>query len=323
MHLRVVCVREWKHYYHQRELLADQLVGALHKHMQDDSGVLSYGLLPVATAGGGVGGSSKGKSKSSRLIDLLKQGFAYQVEAQSDIFSVDNSCDSHAEMKSKEPMEVERAGLEYPVVRRVLTDYFPTVYPSKACAILTTDMTDSEAPSSEAHSEEEIEATGCINNESTISSFVFTSSRQNSTESINAVGGGNAGVLYGWSFDCVAGKKGGGPEIHNPVWKLRLDHGNSKKPASSQVTKRNSSDHGRYRYCTKIREVCCNGDGTLVAASRSDGGVTLLSRRSGNSVDESATVQGYNIAGQVRAHDGDAYALALYPSGDYMLSGGF
>lgn len=351
--------RDWKHYYHQRELLADRLVAALHKYMQEEGGVLSQALLP-ATASSTT--TSPGRSRSSRLTDLLKQGFAYQVEKlhgggsrsrRTSASSPQRGQRGRPEEKSEGDVGAAGGGRpEYPCVRRVLEDYCPVQPPSRARAVLTA----TRPPLSPALRDQVAEgfravSRGGVEAESIISSIAFTS-LSTDTAVINAVGGGNAGVLYGWRYDSSPFSSSFGSNdsdvdtlLHRPVWSVNLDQAASRKNSGG-------SDHGRCRLSTKIRDVCgSRGSGGvgLVAASRSDGSLTLLrsskheSRvlypqtkhnaelQSGSDIDhddededgDSNYICGFDIAGQVNTHDGDAYALALYPSGEYLLSGGF
>mmetsp|Transcript_24270 Transcript_24270/g.45151 ORF Transcript_24270/g.45151 Transcript_24270/m.45151 type:complete len:706 (-) Transcript_24270:48-2165(-) len=348
--------RDWKHYYHQRELLADRLVAALHKYMQEEGGVLSQASLPATS--GTTSSTSPSRSRASRLTELLKQGFAYQVEklhgGESRRHRMSAPSQQHGqrgrlEEKCEGVTGAAASGrLEYPCVRRVLEDYCPAQPPSRARAVLTATRPPLSPSLRDQVAEGLIAAGSCgVEAENIISSIAFTSPSRDIAV-INAVGGGNAGVLYGWRYDSSpltssfsSSECDMDTPLHRPVWSVNLDQAASRKNSGG-------GDHSRSRLSTKIRDVCGSsgsGGAGLVAASRSDGSLTVLKSSSHESRvlypqtmhsaelqggddddddnDDSNYVRGFEIAGQVNTHDGDAYALALYPSGEYLLSGGF
>ena len=336
----VLC-RQWKHYYHQRELLADRLVAALNKHIQEDGGVLSSALLP-ATMPTATLTSSSSSSRSSRLTELLKQGFAYQMEKlhkTGDNVTCSNKCQK-CQCGHQVPKEQQQSGqqghmcaedksgqhsispsrprseltgqLEYPCVRRVLEDYCPAQPPTCARAVLTvtrpplplplhTSLSDLVADTdSLGGAKSGNKANLGVDDDNTIASIAFTSPSVDSS-TISAVGGGNAGILYGWRFSTAPlrriskeGEKGvaidresinGETPLHRPVWRINLDQvslrknsGNDGALSSKSGGNSGSSsggEHGRNRFSMKIRDICCSAGG-LLAASRSDGSVTLL-----------------------------------------------
>lgn len=251
--------------------------------------MLSQALLP-ATAGATTT-TLPSRSRPSRLTDLLKQGFAYQVEQlhgggsrsrRASASSPQRGQRGFSEEKSEGSVRAASGGrLEYPCVRRVLEDYCPAQPPSRARAVLTASRP-ALSPALRDQVAEGLRAlsSGGVEAESIISSIAFTSPSADSAV-INAVGGGNAGVLYGWRYDSSpfpssfgCNDSGVHTPLHRPVWSVNLDQAASRKNSGG-------GDHGRCRLSTKIRDVCGSSGSAgagLVAASRSDGSLTLLRR---------------------------------------------
>jgi hypothetical protein len=174
---------DWKHFYHQRELLADRLLLSLHSILREEccfydlsqptySTITSQdNFIQCATA-----------PRGSRLVKLLKQSYAYQIDqSQAPLAQMrtaseapgratavteepvgDSSVVSSAAVRDEErandeektgtgsgivlmdmkppfPLPTPSAPLSSfsPVVKRVIYDYQPSLYPSSIYAVLS------------------------------------------------------------------------------------------------------------------------------------------------------------------------------------------
>ena len=153
--------KEWKHFYHQRELLSDYLTSELQNILKEESCCYDLNSPSYLTSEMNIF-STKKNSSSSRLVSLLQQSYAFQIQQSKipssskflnkELISVtDTNIPEIISLESikyqeKEPLNTLVAVSEKkiskfegnkPIIKRLIEDYRPTIFPTSVYAILS------------------------------------------------------------------------------------------------------------------------------------------------------------------------------------------
>mmetsp|Transcript_16902 Transcript_16902/g.25475 ORF Transcript_16902/g.25475 Transcript_16902/m.25475 type:complete len:708 (+) Transcript_16902:82-2205(+) len=312
--------RRWKHYYHQRELVADELVDALYRHLQAEGGVFDICPPPMVTAsahslatlvqresshgrkGGESGNGRAAHSHSSRLVRLLKQSYAFQAKQT----ATPDCRELHAESSncSQEAVNGKKDFDPVPLVRRVMEDYVPVAHPTSLQCVISTKQ------HVQAHSREPAQRLSAVQ-DARVSCSTFC--RGSSDNQCRVIGGIDGGLLAQWRID-LSRCNGDVSPVIEPVYSMILPGMFSED--SSKDGKRTSNRKRRFQGNKKIRDICVDESSSVLATASSDGCVNILARASEG--------EGwYQHSGRLTVHQGDCQAVHLYPEGNYLVSGGF